>query len=312
MLRKLVSISIIAVVTGLVFNLGLAEGKEAETITGEKEIKAGKTLIVGCIPCDDVSLAYRELQPLLKFLSKATGMKFKLYLTKSSDELRGKIARNEIDFVYIDPYGYIKLSDKYGIYAIVTASKPKSGASYKGIIIVRKDSGIDKIDDLKGKRIKFGPRDSSAKYFAPVVLLKEHGIGAGDLGKVIYGGDCDEISFSVYVKEVDAGAICDYSFPKKTGSAEKIREYKIETVIEPDELKIIGSTISIPNWPVASCRHTDKDIADKVRQILVNLNEKNPDDMEILKRLHLKGFETASDKDYDGMRELADKFGMPY
>ncbi|GIW22853.1 MAG: hypothetical protein KatS3mg068_1860 [Candidatus Sericytochromatia bacterium] len=76
-----------------------------------------------------------------------------------------------------------------------------------GAIIVRKDSNINTLKDLKGKRFAFGDPISTSSHIFPKMLLIKNGINPDtDFVNVLFAGTHDSVVLSVYNKKVDAGA----------------------------------------------------------------------------------------------------------
>lgn len=77
-------------------------------------------------------------------------------------------------------------------------------------IIVRKDSGIKTVEDLKGKSIAFVSESSNSGYSAPrAVLYDKFKMLPGNDYKVAFSGKHDNSITGVYNGDYDAGAIAD-------------------------------------------------------------------------------------------------------
>lgn len=59
---------------------------------------------------------------------------------------------------------YVELKNSMNLEPLALTSEFKAGTRFRGIIIARKDSGTDKLQDLRGKKLIFVDKDSAAGY----------------------------------------------------------------------------------------------------------------------------------------------------
>ena len=57
-----------------------------------------------------------------------------------------------IDFALIPPFAYILANKKNGSEALLTSIGKNDEPGYYSVLLVRTDSGIEKVEDLKGKK----------------------------------------------------------------------------------------------------------------------------------------------------------------
>ena len=81
-----------------------------------------------------------------------------------------------MDMGFANSLVYVQLKKEAGIDAVALSSEMKSGTRFRGIIIARKDSGINKLQDLKGKKMSFVDKDSAAGYIFQMLLLSKAGL----------------------------------------------------------------------------------------------------------------------------------------
>lgn len=92
--------------------------------------------------------------PLAEYLSKELGVKVTLVIPKDFDTWRKEAEARQYDLVYTNPYLYVLLKKAVPeTEVLVISSEPEIGNDIKGTIIVKKDSPIKSIADLKGKTI---------------------------------------------------------------------------------------------------------------------------------------------------------------
>lgn len=111
-----------------------------------------------------------KYQPLMEYLSAKIGRPVELQPVASIPEILRKLGSGDIDGVIIGSAGGARAIRDLG--AVPVARPERGGISgYRGCIIVRKDGGLKKIEDLKGKRFDYVEEGSSAGYIYPRALL---------------------------------------------------------------------------------------------------------------------------------------------
>src|SRR5437870_5798718 len=150
-----------------------------------------------------------EFEPLMTYLSESIGQKVTLYIAKDYGDLRTQMENGSVDIGSFSPFAYVDAA-KGGKIRIIAQSIIEGSATYRGIIIARKDSGLKSIADLKGKRFAFVDPKSASGYVYPRAMLIEKGINPETFFKeTIFAGSHDKVIAAVLEGQVDAGAIYD-------------------------------------------------------------------------------------------------------
>lgn len=260
--------------------------------------KVKKHIKIAVLPCSDVEMTFKKFHPLITYLKQQTGFDVEIMVPRDDAEFEWAIKNGDIDFALQDFHTYIRLARLYKKDALIRALTREGETSQRGAIIVRKDSSINTIKDLRGKTVMFGPKLSATKWIAAKEVFKENGIDIDkDLRAYQNGGCCEDIAFNVYLKAVDAGIVCDHFF-------EEHSEDRNELGIDAKQLVVIGRTKSVPTRVFTARKELSDSIVTSINQALLSLNKKNPEHGKILYPAELGGFQKAEDKDYDKIRSL--------
>jgi phosphonate transport system substrate-binding protein len=170
----------------------------------------------------------------------------------------------------------------------------------RGTIITHLDSGIKTILGLRGKRVMAVSRKAVSGYLAQGSLCLQNGIHPDKDLTIILTKSQDEVISKVYRQKVDAGFVGENALRG------------VEDKIDMSKIKIIAYTESFPNWCFAAFAHTDKNVAEKIKEALLKLNKNNPDHYRILEKAELSGFIETSDRDYEMIRETAKILKIPF
>ena len=213
-------------------------------------------------PCTDVVMSFKKFQPLVKYLEDETGFKIKLVLPQDPAQLERGILAGEIDFVLQDPNVYVKFAHLYHQDSLLKTLNQKGGESQAAVIIVRKDDTINHLHDLKGKTVLFGPKFFASRWLAARLLFEEHGMDIDrDLKSYSHGTCCENVAFSVYLKAVDAGVVCDH-FIEEHSKRQK------ELGVDARKIRPISSTRPVPTRVFAAPLSTVKESGAKVNRAL--------------------------------------------
>ncbi len=255
-----------------------------------------KVIKLAIWPCTKPMKVYRQYCKLAKFLSEETGMKIKLIIPDNTEKFFALVKDAQTDFAFQDAAVYLQLAENYNPGYLLQALNPSGKPTEKGTVIVRKDSGIKSIKQLKGKKMLFGDKYSLTKYLTIKKLFLENGIDIDkDLVDYSFGRDCEGIALRVYLKKADAGAIDSWSWEEFQKENEQI---------DSDKLLVIAEGIEVPYWVFTAHKKTDEGVIEKVEHILLKLNRMNLSHQEILLGPEIGGFIKAKDTDYNQTRAI--------
>ena len=233
--------------------------------------------------------------PLAEYLEKETGMKVSLVIPKDFDGYAKQAIAGDFDIGFTNPNIYITVKKAVPrIEPLVLASEPGSGTKLRGVFFVVKESPIQSIRELKGKRVSFVDTGSAAGYIAQMLELKKAGIKKEDM-TVTFAGKPPKVGEAVRDGKADAGGMPETVFKKLPFGY---------------MLRIIGKTGDLPNWPIHTTKKTDKSIAVKVKEALLKLKPRTAQADRALQKANIEGFIPTADKDFDLMRDAAKAAGV--
>lgn len=247
-------------------------------------------------------LSPSELQtiftPLMDYLSREVGEKVTLVVPKSFDGVKEAVQAGKVDIGFVNPLIYIQTKQVVNIEPLALSSEVKSGTRLRGIIIVRKDSGINTLQDLKGKKFSFVEEDSPAGHIFQKLLLSRAGFDVKkDIIMLPYAKTHEGVVMAVFNKTADAGGVREEQLDKMKGS------------IDVSQLRIVGYTDYFPNWPFFATPNLKKGSVEKIKAALLKLKPNDPQNEKILGPVRLTGFIPVSDHEYDDLRAAARLIG---
>lgn len=260
--------------------------------SAEAEIK------FGTVPRLSVPELQAMFNPLAEYLTREIGEKVTLVIPKNFDAVKEAVIAGHMDIGFVNPLIYIQIKDKFNIEPLALSSEVKSGTRLRGIIIVRKDSGITKLQDLKGKKFSFVDDDSPAGHIFQKLLLSRAGFNVEkDIIMLPYGKTHENVTMAVFNKIADAGGVREEQLDK------------MKVTLDVSQLKIVGYTDYFPNWPFFASGKLKKETRDKIQAALLKLKPNDPKNEKILGLARLTGFIPVTDKEYDDLRAAAKLVG---
>ena len=198
-----------------------------------------------------------KFEPLTKYLSDSLGIKLGSLVASSYEDSVEDIGKGIVTIAYMTPSTYLSAHKKYGVKPLVFAVKNGS-PTYKSAIIAAKNSAINAIGDIKGKRVAFGAKMSTGSTLVPKAMIKSAGIGLDSLASYDYLGAHDIVAKAVIEGEFDVGCVMD-------SAAE---EYK-------DSVKVIAFSDPIPQFPICINANTNKDMENKIKKSFMDISDSN-------------------------------------
>ncbi len=248
----------------------------------------------GMLPRLSAMELHSMFSPLAEYLSKETGEKVTLVIPKDFEAFKEGVRAGQMDIAFANSLIYIQLKNDLKIEPLAVSSEAKSGTRFRGIIIARKDSGIAKLQDLKGKKLSFVDKDSAAGYIFQMLLLNKAGLDVHrDITVLPFAKKHDNVTMAVFSKAADAGGIREDDLDK------------MKDKVDLSQLRIVGYTDYFPNWPVFATPKLNKSAEAKIKAALLKLRPNDPQSEKILAAARLTGFSIVGDKDYDELRKAA-------
>ena len=252
-------------------------------------------ITVGIFPRRDVSTSHKIFKPLALYLSQELGEKVVLDVPKDFDAFWKSLGEKKYDLVHFNQYHYLRGNKEFG-YKVIVSNKEQGSKQIAGAFSVRKDSGINTLDDLHGNTILFGGgKKAMGSYIAPTAILKKAGLKAEVDYKVSFAKNPPNAVIAVFNKAADAA-----------GSGNVILNIgAVKKKVDVSQMKILAQSEPFVQLPWAV--HPDMS-AEKMKQIqalMVGLEE-NDAGKEVLKAAKVDAFYTVSDADFAKVKEIVE------
>jgi len=285
----------------MVFILGLsvtACEKEPEKTAGPVYVSsleaAKKHYRLAIHPLHNPKKLSEAYQPLIDHLNKnILDAKFELESSRDYQAFEEKFRKRAPELILPNPWQTLEAM-KSGYKVISMAGDAKD---FKGIFIVKKDSGINVPADLKGKTVSYPSYTALAACIMPQRYLHDHGVNVTSDIKNHYVGSQESSIMNVFLGESAAGA----TWPPPW------RLFQRDRPEEAAKLKVVWETPSLMNNSVMIRDDVAQNIVKQISQLLFALHT-TEEGKVILNGMSTAQFHKASDDSYKPVSEFITEF----
>lgn len=233
-------------------------------------------------------------QPLIDHLNEnIQEVHFELEASRDYQAYEAKFRDRKPQLILPNPWQTLEAM-KVGYKVIAMAGDARD---FKGIFIVRRDSGIETPADLKGKVVSYPSHTALAACIMPQRYLHDNGI---DIHKDIenrYVGSQESSIMNALLGEVAAGA----TWPPPW------RLFMRDRPEDAAQLKVIWETPPLMNNSVMVRDDIPDHVVARVSKLITSLHETGKGKL-ILKGMETARFHHADDESYKPVRDFVDDF----
>ncbi len=265
-----------------------------------------RPIVMAFVPSQDTARIAASGKAIASSLEKATALKWDVKVPTSYAATIEGMCAGQIDVAWLAPLAFVTASQKNCADVMLASVRNdetgKPSTTYNSQILVRSDSGINSIKDLKGKKFAFvDPLSASGTLFPMVSIKKETGEDPKTFfSQTIFAGAHDKAALAVYQGQVDGAA-----------SFIDVRD-QLEATF-PDikqKTKRIYTAGPIPNDTVSIRKGFPSDLRDQIKKALLDYS-KTDDGKKALKSLYsIDGLGEVDAKFYDPILDAAKIAGL--
>lgn len=275
MLKKTFFLNILFVIIGFFGSPGIFAA----------ETDSGRELHMGAVAMEVPAEMVKRMTPLSKYLSAKLGITVNFHAAPNLGSAVEDLGTNTTQIAYLTPAAYLEAHEKYGAIPL-TAPLNKGKTTFTLMIVVPKDSGIQTVADLRGKKFAFGDK----KAVIQPAIVEGAGVKISEFATHEHLNHYDNIAKAVINGDFDAGIV-------KDTTAEKFAS---------QGLRVIYTSAPLPSYVFAVNKNLPPFTLNKIKKLMLALKGNTGEGKTILSALEngYDGFAPASDKDFDGVRQL--------
>lgn len=244
-------------------------------------------------PSEDVKMYV----PLLNYLERTTGYKFRLRVFPQDVDIAREISQGQVQFAIIGPLSSLQ-TEKYGAKSLVIGITDNGTFSYRAMIVTQPGSPIKNIQDLRGRTLAFGSRTSTQGYLIPRIMLAQAGLNLSDLA-----------SFESFQSHADAAnAVISGQF-----DAAALQDTLAEKLATQGLVKIVATSAYYPCSGISVAAGVDPAVVVAVQKALLEFDPQGKDRDGLYQWGNSempKGFRQTEGDPYAVFRPWAEQFGL--
>ncbi len=250
---------------------------------------AQEPLTLGVHPYLASSDLIKRFTPLADYLARELKRPVVVDVSGTYDVHIKKLGLGALDIAFMGPAAYVKLTEEYGRRPLLAAFQTKEGKVFHGHIMVRKDSPITSLRQLKGKRFVFGDHASTMSHYVPRYMLLKSGIDVKDFSEFSYVANHDNIALGILAGTFDAGAVKEEVFLK----------------YEPQGLRSLARSAPIADHVFVARKGLPSATVETIKRALLRLSSSEEGKRIIADlRSDVIALVPADDSDYDSLRAI--------
>jgi phosphonate transport system substrate-binding protein len=262
---------------------------------------AALVLNVGLIPELNVFSQKAHYQPLMDYLSRECGITFKLQILPRYGNLIDNFTNLGLDAAFFGSFTGAMAIRTLGIVPLARPQFIGGRSTYYGMVFVRKDSGIKTALDMKGKRMVFVDRATTAGFLLPMSFFHQLGINnfAAWFKEYYFSGTHEDAIYEVLNGYADVGAAKNTIFYRLAAADQRIEQ----------ELEIIATSPPVPANSLAVRKDLPADLKKLIQNKLLTMHQ-NTAGQILLEKFGAEKFLATTINDYQPVLDYAADIGL--
>jgi phosphonate transport system substrate-binding protein len=258
-------------------------------------------VVIGLIPELNIFRQRARFTLLGEYLARKIGVPVRFTMLSRYGNILESFESERLDGAFFGSFTGALAVERLGVVPLARPVNLDGTSTYHGYLFVRKDGGIHDAAGMRGKRMAYVERATTAGYVFPLAWLREHGIHgeATFFGERWFTGSHDASISAVLERQADVGAA-------KHSVYDRIRA---ENPRVDRELLILASSPPVPSNGLCVRPDLPADLREALRRALLDL-ETDPGGPQVLAQFGALRFIETTAGDYAPVVDMAKKAGI--
>ena len=235
----------------------------ADAPTDPKEFVDPSTLVFAYTPVEDPAVYAKVWDGFIDHLAKVTGKKVQFFPVQNNAAQIEAMRAGRLHVAGFNTGSNPLAVNCAGFVPFTLMASKDNRFGYEMEIITYPGSGIEKIEDIRGKRMAFTSETSNSGFKAPSALLREQfKMEAGKDFTPVFSGKHDNSILGVANKDYPAAAIAN---------SVKLR-MEARAVVKPEQTKVIYKSQTFPTTGYGYAYNLKPELVEKIKQAFFTFN----------------------------------------
>lgn len=208
-------------------------------------------------------------------LERATGLPVRLYESADYNGIVQAMVSGQVDFAQVAGGSYANLRAQVGelVRPMLAIREAEGGLGYYSAIIVREDSRLRTLQDLRGASVGYVDLNSTSGYLFPRARLRQEGIDPDAyFGKTGFAGGATQAVMALENGQFDAVVVQAGGGTPETGfTTGALHTMARRGVVQLEDFRVIWAAGPIPNVALVGRTDRPQEMVDAVRGAIASI-----------------------------------------
>lgn len=216
-----------------------------------------RRLQFGLVPPPSFASTNDRVNELLRWVSDRSGTELARRQVASYDDLARLLRNGVLQVAWLPPILLARL-DVEGVVRELVCADRGDATSYVSALLARAGAGVERLEDVRGKRVGWVDPLSAAGYVVPRIRLAQKGLPpATTFAEETFLGAHGAVVRAIVEGTVDVGA----TYAGFDGSGRLVRGAFAETGARPEDLVVVATFGPVPSDVIAVHASVPEDVA---------------------------------------------------
>ncbi|HSE85501.1 MAG TPA: phosphate/phosphite/phosphonate ABC transporter substrate-binding protein [Candidatus Binatia bacterium] len=298
--HRLSIVAIAALFFGL--TLGSNAAGQGPGRVGTQTISLG---IVSEVHQKEIEAHYRDF---VGYVARKLSYEGKIIIVSTPAELAKLLEQQKVDFYMESAYSTYVINDVQGAAKLLLRRWQRGKPEYQSLIFAKRNSGINRLEDLRGRIIVFEDLESTSGYFLPKFFLLRNGFKLSEKSGLEAGVAPGEIG---YIFASSQEKLVDLVLTKPAAGAFSDDDYaKLDDKVRAD-VNVLAQTEKLPRHLVSIRKDMVPALADRLKAILLSMSEDDEGRRILQKTGETTKFDMLPEGEEGMRRRLLETFYSP-
>ncbi|NIW45628.1 MAG: phosphate/phosphite/phosphonate ABC transporter substrate-binding protein, partial [candidate division Zixibacteria bacterium] len=172
-------------------------------------VHADEEFLIGLIPEENIFRQVKRHKPMEAYLTKKLGMNVRFTILSRYPHIIKRFVSRNLDGAFFGIFTAVLAMEDLKVEPIARPVKLDGGTTARGVIFVRKDSGINSVQDMKGRKAAFVDNVTATGYLYALAYFKQNGVNNIEsfLSEYYFTGSHDTTVYTVLAGRADIGSV---------------------------------------------------------------------------------------------------------
>jgi phosphonate transport system substrate-binding protein len=258
-------------------------------------------LRIGLIPELNIFRQKARFTALGDYLGAKIGVPFQFTILPRYGNVLETFDAQALDGAFFGSFTGALAIERLGVVPLARPVNVDGTSTYHGYVFVRRDSGLRSAADLRGRRMAFVDRATTAGYLFPLAWLRQQGVSAPErhFAETFFTGSHDAAVAAVLDRKADVGAAKHSVFDQLRRENPRVAR----------ELVVLADSPSVPSNGLCVRKTLDPALRERLRRALLEI-DRDPAGAAALAAVGALRFVETSAADYGPVFALAAAAGL--